>query len=393
MFHRARSARFGRLAVESAREVREHRALPSSAASFWDGLAHRSLASILGAALFAALELVVACALLTPRNLARLDSRWIAADPSDEYGRMTIDALRMRYASGPERHVVYVGPSTARLALVDAQRPAQLSAALTLASGERVTFHDFTADALTLEDASVVLDYLPDHMRGVVVFTMSDTRNPVLREKERLGLDKPSLAALGAAAFNQGPLAVGPAATRTRVLKDYGEKQDFDTGVEFLDHLSFFAVRRGALARLQPVPVRKPMHTGRHAPPGLWALAQKVAETRTPQVINRQINEVSILARIAKKHGLEFVVMEAPINPRFEAMKPPDLRDYYDDRMRTFVESTGVDYWDLSPEVGLTPEDFFDAVHVGSGPARARWQHALVSHLVEFFKFHPRDDG
>ncbi|HEY4120312.1 MAG TPA: hypothetical protein VGM56_20745 [Byssovorax sp.] len=345
--------------------------------AFLGGLVRPSFASVIGAIAFALLELGACLCFVDERAMARLPSDFFKQDEADDRARITVDACRAHFRASPGVQVFYLGPSTARLALRDADHPEPIERALSEAVGDPVHFWNFTANGETVEEYLVIAEQLPADARGVLVVPFSDTRHDHVehvdgarkrRTHELLGLDVTGL----------GPLAAS-----------IGEAPTHTTGVFFLDHLGFFAARRDALARLRPPP-RVPAELHKHGATGRFAgIAKRMNDdSSTRALLERHVRLMRQVAKEADKRGLELVILEAPVAPAFNEGKP-GLRAAYDEKVAELAYATNATYWDLNDEAKLTTEDFYDPVHIGEDDARRRYEAALVEHLAALIKSMP----
>jgi hypothetical protein len=92
-----------------------------------------------------------------------------------------------------------------------------------------------------------------------------------------------------------------------------------------------------------------------------------------------------MLARICgmlRERRVRAVLLEAPMSPHGLAIVGEGLLARYRDEITTFAAERELPYWDLSPEVGLAEEDFWDAQHIWSTSARQRFTAALALRLA-----------
>ncbi len=352
--------------------------------SFWGGLTAATLSSALGAIAFAILELVLAIALITPRNVARIDPRYLKDHRSDDRATTTVEALKLHFSSSHHRSVVMLGASNARKGLVDAGR--NLERELRAATGERIDVHTLFADRQTIHEWVILLDQLPPSFEGVLVFTVFD----VLSRAEsgvpdRLALTSPTLA--------------HPSDAFRGVLEQSEPAPRF--GLYFLDHLGFFAARRGVLARLGPAPPRrkarwKPLRHGDHNGKirAAWQRATRRLAWREEPLLFEYLPALEEIARLMKRPGVEVVFVESPVNPRFDTMKPEaQARSVYESAMLKFAERTGAHYWNPSVEARLRASEFRDWVHLENLGAEARYEAALVERLGAVLRGEVVPDG
>src|SRR5207237_1235357 len=124
--------------------------------------------------------------------------------------------------------VVYLGASTAHRALLDSWDPRPIERELTRRVGEPVRFYSLYCAGQTLREADLLLGYVPERFRGVVVLVVYDDKDD---ERSRL------------LALRQNPhlderLALDPPKGSRRISFDGRELES--TGVFFFDHLQFF---------------------------------------------------------------------------------------------------------------------------------------------------------
>jgi hypothetical protein len=367
----------------------------SSWASFWQGLSAPSLASCIGAFAIAALELVLCCVLVTPQRLAAIDSKILMENPHDDFARITLNALRMRYRPRDGLNVAYVGSSTARQALLHSESPGLIQDYLAAQLGERVSFHFLCTDAERLEEAIVLSDQLPPSFRGVVVVMVSDyrdeDRNRMLRERD--GVKSPP-ARTGLALYSPDDDAFAASE---------GEPTAGKTGIYFLDFFPFFAVRRVVGARLYRVEPKHDGPAGGLTPQQQALLARRMVKVwdhvgrdyaARPKLalLNKDAPILEALVASWKAHGVTGILLEAPDNPKFDELKE-GMREVYVREMPLFAARLGVEYWDLNPEVELKGTDFADHVHLFDRAARFKFQAAFVRRLAKFMKPMSRSTG
>ncbi|HEY4117112.1 MAG TPA: hypothetical protein VGM56_04630 [Byssovorax sp.] len=331
--------------------------------AFASGLLAPSLASIVGAAAFALAELACACACVTPRRLAEVEPRWLMKDGLDEYARVSLEAFRMAAEAPAPLGVVYLGSSMARRALLDGDDPAPIEADLARLVGERVRFHSLETPGQTLLEARSLAALIPRSFDGVVTIVVHEDHD-----------DERNAAVAGAKSFRDlARLAVDtPGVTPP-------------TGVHFLDHLDWYAARRGALARLGPVPEwpRGGPPTAGGRPIGLrrWREIERRAEANPSPLLDKHELALETLVESARGDGRVVVLLESPANPRYAAFKA-HLATGYRSRMQALAKRTGALYWDLNPVADLVPEEFDDQVHLGAYAARLRFQTLYVNRLA-----------
>ena len=95
-----------------------------------------------------------------------------------------------------------------------------------------------------------------------------------------------------------------------------------------------------------------------------------------------------------RARGIDVVLVEAPSNPAFDALKPQrrDRSRVYEPAMLQFAGRTGVRYWNPSAEAHLSPEDFVDEVHLRAPEARERFARVLVDRLGRLLRGEPVED-
>jgi hypothetical protein len=80
------------------------------------------------------------------------------------------------------------------------------------------------------------------------------------------------------------------------------------------------------------------------------------------------------------KRGVRTILVEAPDNPEFNALKAEDHAAYLE-AIKTLATRQGAAFWDLNEEVGIAHADFADAVHLGNDATRMRFQKVFLEHL------------
>jgi hypothetical protein len=364
-------------------------AAPPALRSFWEGLSSRSLASSIAIVAFALAEFVFCCVFVTPPRVARLDLRRIMEDAQDEYARLTVRSLAMRYAPHRGLTVAYAGTSTARLSLLHGETPKLLQDYLAAQVGEPVSFYTLVADSQTLHEAVVVSDQLPEDFRGVMVLMISDTRNDERNLTFRIQDRK----------FRAGSRVALDSAAGDEVLSLLDEKRPVRTGIYFVDHLAFFAVRRFAGVRLKPDVLGQPLPDQRFVPPGQrrpspaqhqamgWERVRRDFEERPRMAIfSKYLPVLEALVNSWKRRGITGIIIEAPANPLYDTVKGEAYRREYEVEMRRFADRMNVTYWDLNPELSLVPADFADHIHLAGKSARFRFQAAFLRKLAPVLK-------
>jgi hypothetical protein len=352
--------------------------------AFWGGLTGPGLSSVLGAMVFALIELALAVAWITPRNLARTDPAYLKENRTDDRAVTTIGALRLRFSRSPNRAVVMLGASNARKGLVDGGENVERE--LRRASGEHVDVHRLFADRQMINEWVAILDQLPPDFEGIVVFTIFDVLSRAENKMpDRLALTSPSL---------QRP------SDAIRLVLDAPPEEPPVFGAYFLDHLSFFAARRSVLVRLGTAPPRHRRRTPRHHRAAnarvraVWANAKKRLTWRDEPLLFEYLPALEDVVRSVKRPGVEVVFVEAPVNPRFDAMKPEhQARRIYEPEMFQFAKKTGAHYWNPSVPARLHASEFKDYVHLVDRAAEARYEAALVDRLAALLRGEEVADG
>jgi hypothetical protein len=353
----------------------------SSLGSFYAGLTDTTIASFVGMVAFCLLEIALLCVLVTPPRLARLDPRVLMDNPRDDYAKLTIDALRLKYGHDPGLSVVYMGPSTARLGLLHSEAPKLIQDYLTAETGEPVTFHELCSDAQTLEDALVLSDQVPKGFRGIVILVVSDTRDDE-RNKEIRVHDTQLHAEAREALLSP---------TDDAYARQQGEVVGGRTGVFFLDNIKFFAIRRATFARIdksgmrpaieqqkKPETPREQALWARRMEAG-WRFVERDFQKREPlAILNRYKSLLEMLAASWHARGIQGVLLEAPVNPRYDMLKGENAREEYRHEMTEFADKIGVPYWDFADELQLDWRDFADHIHLNDRAARFRYQAAVL---------------
>ncbi|HVY47109.1 MAG TPA: hypothetical protein VHB21_14575 [Minicystis sp.] len=344
----------------------------SGFAALWDGLSNPSAASMFGALAFAAVEILACTFGLTPRRVAALSPYTLMKSEADDYARVTVLALRLKLERPGALSVVYLGPSSAHRALLDSWDPRPIERALTAKIGEPVHFYSLYCAGQTLEESLLLVHQIPRGFRGVVTLVVYDDKDDV-RAKSLALADNPRL---------EERLALDP--------PDDEPRRAFDgrllprTGNYFYDHLQFFGARREIFLHVAP-PWRPSPRGGpkyRHPPRrgSEEAVYARYADHPMP-LMNRHLPVLTKIIADVHALGVPMVLVEAPANPRFEALKGAARGDYLA-RVARYAEDEHVAYWDLNPEVHLRRDDFEDAVHLATISSRLRFEHAYIDHLV-----------
>jgi hypothetical protein len=357
--------------------------------SFWSGLATPSLPTALGAVAFALLELYAAALWVTPKKLARIDPVVLMEGRNDDRSVVTVEALRMRRPS-KRRGVAMLGASHGVRSLVD--HGAGIPDRLLRATGEHVDFFPLCAAGQSIAEWIVLLDQIPPDFRGVVILTVIDQMGTIrgrqpTRVHTRMALSSPT--------FDHPP----------EIFARHLQPTDLasssllpPTGVYFLDHLAFFASRRSALVRAGPAERRPPAprvaRKTRRNRQSFATILAKMEREPGPALIGI-LPELAALIAPLRRPGLEIVILEAPVNPRLDAMKRAShsRADVYDPAMLAFARREGVRYWNPSAEVEISDADFTDAIHLHSASGRRRFEAAIAGRLGALLRGEEVADG
>jgi hypothetical protein len=336
------------------------------ARAFFEGLIRPSPASFFGAIVVAVLEIVGATLLLTPRNIAKLDPRVLMRTESDDYAQATVIAFKLRGHPKETLGVVYLGASVAERAIFDGYAPGPIEADLESEVGQPVRFYSLFAHGQLVSEALTLAEQMPPGFRGVVTLMLHDGHDDVRQRRARASQHMPAqLLALDDPGAPKG-------------------KSKERTGVFFLDHFTFFASRRDNL--LWPrIAIRGQRRGGLlyHSPPapGTEAFAfERYAENPMP-IVRQALPALNQFLAEMTRRGVTAVLVEAPENPDYLALKVDDHEAYLN-AMKAMTARHGAEFWDLNPEVQVVREDFADAVHLGNDVARMRFQKIFVDHLA-----------
>ncbi|HVY44773.1 MAG TPA: hypothetical protein VHB21_02795, partial [Minicystis sp.] len=100
-------------------------------------------------------------------------------------------------------------------------------------------------------------------------------------------------------------------------------------------------------------------------------------------VMRAHFAEIALLGHVLRARGVPLALLAEPVTPRFDALKPHLKHDYLAG-VHALADRIGAPYWDLDAEVGLTTDEFWDPIHIGSDEARERFQTAFVARLAAF---------
>ncbi len=348
---------------------------PGAANRFTRALYNESAVTFVGAVLFALLEATFFVLFATPRHLANV-SPWLAMRyPRDDYARDTMITHRLhRYGASGALSVVYVGSSVAQRALFDSWDPKPIEQALAIDVGEHVDFYSLYASSETVHEAELMARYVPEGFRGVVTVVIYDDKDDE-RSFESALAQAPSL---------EERLALDPLEHGAKRVSLSGKTLS-QTGIYFVDHLQFFSARRDFL--LHPWVVWAPYPRGGYhlrAPPAPGAEEKQLVlrRERPHPLLGRSRDVLGKLVDETKAKGAIVVLVEAPLNPRYQELKGA-MRGEDDTAIRAFANEHGVEYWNFNPELHFARRDFEDAVHLGVPAKRLKYQQTYCEHVAE----------
>lgn len=353
--------------------------LRSSVGQFVAGATHPSLPALAGTILVAVGLFVVCLIEVSPRTMANPAAQVLVKKSRDQYGHLTLNALRLRQSPPQEDCVVIIGDSMIYQAI---PRPQSLEQDLRERIGGRVAVRTLAAGALTQWEAIVLTDSVQDWLHGVVVleitpFNLSMGGN-AQRERiaqPRLAIDSPSLLDETRRA-GQAP---------RRALGNY-----------FLDHYSFFATRVDSPFQL-PAWYSYPKHGLRTWTDAQWSASEprftswvKGFERESPH--NLEIYG-RMIARLKQNPRIKVALLEGAENPRNQELAGRAAYAKYRMVVTEFARREGVPYLDISAAAQLEASDFADYAHLASSKARARYAKALAEGLAEVMKDTRLDQG
>ncbi len=354
----------------------------------WAGLTAGTTASWIGAVVFCALEFVAAAVVFQPRRLVKFNPHYLMQDRGDEYCLLSWRLMKMRYSTLERLQVVYMGASQATRSLHTID-PAILSAEVSEAAGMDIDFNVFSSNNQRFEEALEITDQFPASYRGVVVMIVNDYkddykgkggRDPVAQKRLRR-----RIATVGVPSL-QGIWA----ASGYKPLK---------TGNFFLDHLDFFAARRGAAMRLTPPKGLPGQGSFNHekleealdrlgkqheeidnGDDQLW----KKLDARAPLLTKSRRVTTRLLSNMNRR-GVTVVFVANPELPSRDRVYAERVERFHA-QIDELAASYGGVYWDFNPDLGLEDSDFQDMIHLGNDEARRRFQTLLMDHLGELFR-------
>lgn len=353
--------------------------------AFWRGATRPSLASLLLALTVNVIIVAALCVSVTPRTIVDKNG-FLLTYRHDNHAVVTAKALTLHSsAESSARSIVVLGTSTTVLCITSEQGLAEL---VREKSGIDAVAHDMCMDAQSTWEMAALVNYLPSHFSGVVVFGMTpgllsngvaEGTGVYLSSLSEV-LDSHRLGFVSHALDAEARLA--------------GLHVPFRTGIYVWDNRNFFLSRRRAIVRnllLGPLVYADPMDAE-------WLStlnreeSWRKTEAELPDLIARyekysQLN-LSVIRRITvdfrPSSRVSFLVMASPINPAW-GTRPTGaaFHSRYLDDVRQFASENEMPFLDISAKAGLVSEDFADARgHIGNRPARERCTGVLASRVA-----------
>ena len=335
----------------------------------WEGVTRTSLLTVAGVVLFAAAQLAALCLLITPDRMARMNPGLMMAGPHDFDVQATVAAQRVARTAPPSTGVVLVTTSSGRHAIAD---EASFAEELSKLTGREVRFDLVASGRQSVWQLVQILDQLPETFSGVVLVTVGPSRFAKGREAlarelrwPRLGLDSNWL--------------------RDEVTRA-GLPSQWQTGVYFLDQGRFFAARRRQIVRNAilggPTYQLHRFNFPGRASEARWEQLLPEFDRRMDQALGeegaltRSVLERTI-ARVRERADVQIALVEATRHPRIVAMYGSRYPRYRQE-VAEMAARADVPLWQLDAEAGITASDFYDWTHLGSQPARSRYQSVLA---------------
>jgi hypothetical protein len=318
------------------------------------------------------LAMLAAVGTITADALARASRTRLAIHSEDYDAVATSSVLAFARAPRPSSVLVVLGGSTTRASLLeeDLRRVVEQSV------GAGVVLKLCTSRQ-SLWDSIILAEQLPPGLSGYAVvgvgpslFSMGDDTLTALGEQPRLGVRSESFDRARAARGGR----VGPR-----------------TGIYAIDNAPFLLARRAALVKTvvgrAPTPYVDSVYQAESSVVGArgWKTrAERVAE-RYPLVERNWAANAALLERLIdtlERAGLNVVLVETPVNPRFVEERDGDgIGVMHIGRMRRLADRRRLPYVVLNEAAALDESDFFDWAHLRTRAAARRCVEALRPYL------------
>lgn len=346
-------------------------------ASLCCGLIKPSAASVCGIGIVLAASLSICLIGITPRVLAKLNTRYlITLDPVDHYAEVSFLAMRLHEESDPPFAIMLTGDSAMRAAVTDVEL---LEPAAAEAIGEPAAGHNLTAMGMKLVEMAGVIDYAAANMdEGILLLQLGQFQLSTTPEQYRDLVVNPRLGVAGEAYDEELRFNAGAIPRRT--------------GIYFVDHYRFYSLRlnQGLTRKLLCGPREQfARHTGTGEPLADWqwrSRTEKLREHLAHYHDRRDANMAIVrrmIDRLRKGGRFEIVLLEPPINPRFEHIQDADVVTDHQRYMREQAAALGVRYWNLTREAALREEDFQDFSHLADNAAQGRYTAVLADRVAQ----------
>ena len=345
----------------SSGELPKSSAVREALREFWGGLSTTSMASWAGIVAFCLAEFALCCIVATPRRIARMNPNYLMDGPADDYAVLSVKILAMKFSTPKELQVSYMGASAARQGLADRVDDDRLSQYISSRVHQPVHFNNFSSNNQFYEDEIFITRHLPKSYRGVITLVVSfnkDRGGQKHDEKKEKMLDQ-----TGGHVF---------------------------TGIYFIDHLAFFAARRGIALRFSP-PQRESFINagGEDAEVRVEKTREMVMKHASrrfmPPILGKSRNTVLQLIGSMNRRGIPTILLESPRNPIWTERLGEDS-DVYREMMTDYAKEHDAYYFDVNPDIDLDPADFFDDRHLINIRARRRWQSAILSSIAKVMR-------
>ncbi len=360
---------------------------PSVWAELRHGATRPSGPALIGMLAVALAWLLGCITFLTPARIAQLGGGWFMESDEDEYAALLADTLRLRTLTPGPREIVIIGASSTREAITSAE---DLEELVSTQLGEPVHVRLIAGGGLFVWEIAAVVDQLPPHLRGTVLVEISERQ--VTRARDLLqGLVESPRLPLDSPAFD--------AEVRTAKLA----QPHVWTDNYFLRHYQFFVARPLALLNLVRGPVTPCPHmTARWRPP-TEAEWRRIHETAGQWVTKYDLAPANfaVYGRILgaiRQRGLQPALFQPPRNPKVmaEALAERGAADMfarYTTDLEQFAQQQNTPLWTVQDEAAMTPDDFFDGLHVKSDAARERYTAALAKHIADQLRTAPKAES
>ncbi len=338
--------------------------------AFMDGLKRPSITGTLGAFIVAACQLLVACVVVTPLNLARIPSGYALDNELDVFTQATFDIHKMRASDPRDTGVLLVGSSTLREAVFDDNA---IQDALSNSMNADVSFYRITSGWQSLWETVAIVDYLPNGFRGVIIVGV---------DPGRMGLARDALARR-----IKTPLLAIDSPNYRDEIHTAGLKPPRRTGIFLLDHARFISARKTIPLRLIGGPIEPEMHFSHLSESWSDDKWEQVERVDLPQWIQEYESHgalnLQLLDRLHKRirqAGSRLVLLETPLHPRVRRACGAKYQNYCE-WVQRFAEQQDVPYWSLDQEAQLEAEDFSDFIHLRTHTSQLRYQTVIMNKI------------